>query len=114
MNTLAQQTCHHHPDRPAAAKCRKCGHFVCRECVTEYEGIMICGACLRAPEEVAPERKGLSLAWLSRGIAGLVGCLLAAIVFAVLGIFLARIPSNFDPRFPDPEPAESRNERALP
>ena len=95
---LAAATCHHHPSRPAAAKCRRCGHFICRECVTDHAGVMTCGACLRELEAPVAEPKRWRLGWLREVAAAAVGFVLLVLAFAFLGLALSRLPDSFDPR----------------
>ncbi len=47
MVSLIHQRCFNHSRREAAARCPECGHFYCRECITEHEDRVICAACLK-------------------------------------------------------------------
>jgi hypothetical protein len=44
--------CLNHPRREAAARCTSCGQPFCRECVTEFEGRMVCSPCYREKSQV--------------------------------------------------------------
>ena len=94
MPSLVQQRCFYHAQRPASARCPRCGRFFCRECVTEHSGQVVCAACLRKPatETVSrspwPARVGL-------GLASLGGLLLAWLAFYALGQYLLTLPSQF-------------------
>jgi hypothetical protein len=55
--TFQQAHCLNHPRREAAARCTSCGQPFCRECVTELDGRMVCGACHRAKLEVKEKPK---------------------------------------------------------
>src|SRR2546429_9979935 len=59
-SNLIHQRCFNHALREAAARCPECGHFYCRECITEHEDRVICANCLAklaAPRLM--ERRGL-------------------------------------------------------
>jgi len=45
-SNLIHQRCFNHALREAAARCPECGHFYCRECITEHEDRVICATCL--------------------------------------------------------------------
>ena len=47
MATLVQQRCFVHPSREAASRCVECKRYHCRECVSDYQGRLVCAACLR-------------------------------------------------------------------
>ena len=44
--SLIHQRCFNHALREAVARCSECGHFYCRECITEHEDRVICAGCL--------------------------------------------------------------------
>src|SRR5262245_40860810 len=54
---LQRAPCLNHPRREAAARCTSCGQPFCRECITELEGRMVCGACHRAKTQVKEKGK---------------------------------------------------------
>jgi hypothetical protein len=91
---LIHQRCWHHPAREAVVRCPECRRFYCRECVTEHLGRMMCAACVaRLADRAGVEaRRSLSVASIASALGGL---LLAWLVFYYLGLFLARIPSDF-------------------
>ncbi len=47
MPALASQRCLNHATREAVARCPECGHFYCRECITEHDDRVICASCLK-------------------------------------------------------------------
>lgn len=51
---LSRKRCFHHPTREAVAVCPECGHYFCRECITEHEDRVICAHCLEAAHSHAP------------------------------------------------------------
>ena len=55
MQELVTQRCFRHRRREAAARCRGCRRFYCRECVTEHEGRLLCSACLAV--QIRPEKR---------------------------------------------------------
>ena len=46
--SLQQTRCLLHPAREAVARCKGCEEYFCRECVGEYEGVMLCSSCLES------------------------------------------------------------------
>jgi hypothetical protein len=46
MTAVAHQRCLHHHEREAVARCPECGHYFCRECITEHDERVICASCL--------------------------------------------------------------------
>ena len=91
---LTRKRCFHHAQREAAARCPECGHFYCRECVTEHDGRLLCTACLRklsAPKERRPLRLGFLWRPLQLGL----GLGLAWAAFYVLGLVLLQTPAEW-------------------
>ena len=73
---LTALRCANHDTREAVCRCPECRRSLCRECVTEHEGRLVCAPCLaRAARDRAPRRSnrraleaamlvgGLFLAW---------------------------------------------------
>lgn len=105
--------CRFHPERPAAAVCRRCAAAFCRECVTEEAGAMICGPCLRGPAEAAAAvgAKGLLLhLFLTLACLAL---LFFMFFFAARWLALLPGPSSELPRRPAPSAASPRVRRVL-
>ncbi len=50
MTTLSARRCFVHTEREAVCLCTSCGRPHCRECVSEYEGRMMCAACAHVSE----------------------------------------------------------------
>lgn len=97
------QTCHHHRDRPASAKCPSCGRLFCRECVTEHADRILCVDCLAASGEESRPRPQRSLST----VAAFLGAFIMVWVgFYLLGVILARIPVEYH----DPAPWMERQE----
>ncbi len=93
MSSLADQRCWHHPTREAVVRCPECRRFYCRECVTEHLGRMICGSCVALATRTGVQAgRFRAVLWVTFALGGLV---LAWLVFYYLGVFLARIPSDF-------------------
>jgi hypothetical protein len=91
---LQHSVCLNHPRREAAARCTSCCQPFCRECVTEFEGRMVCGACYRElskPKE-KPKRDWFPLTTTLQAVLGLAGLWFIA---WLLGELLLYIPSNF-------------------
>jgi hypothetical protein len=92
MSSLIHQRCFNHVGREAVARCPACGHFFCRECITEHDDKIICAACLAALARAAP-RPARGAGWLRRAALGLVGFVLAWFFFYVLAQGLLQLPS---------------------
>jgi hypothetical protein len=94
MRALAHQRCLNHVGREAVARCPECGHFFCRECITEHDDRIICSSCLRkltAPPAAKPRK--FTAAWCA--LAAVAGLWTAWIFFFLVGHFLVQIPSKF-------------------
>jgi uncharacterized paraquat-inducible protein A len=94
MEAISRQLCLHHPAREAVARCPECGHFFCRECITEHEDRVICADCLkrlaRAPSKPRERLQGLRrLAFCGLGF------LLSWLFFYETGRVLLLIPTSF-------------------
>jgi hypothetical protein len=85
--------CFLHGDRVAVARCGSCGRHFCRECVTEHEGRMICGGCLR--RGAGPKRAARR--WL-RGVGAVAHTVAAVFVawlfFHWIGLIMLEIPTS--------------------
>ncbi len=94
MHDLAHQRCFNHAQREAVARCPQCGHYFCRECITEHDDRAICAACLRKLTGTRPLRR--------RAFAGLLhfsecvlGILAAWFFFYLIGEGLLALPNSF-------------------
>lgn len=93
--SVAQTRCLNHAEREAAVRCPGCGHFFCRECVTEHKRRFLCARCIAAETEArsgAPSGRIAALRPLMRLVLGLLALWL---VFCVVGWALLSIPSTF-------------------
>jgi hypothetical protein len=91
MPSLIHQRCFNHAGREAVARCPACGHFFCRECVTEHDDKIICAGCLaKIAREPPTRRRGLG--WVRRVALGLVGFIVAWFFFYILAQGLLQIP----------------------
>jgi hypothetical protein len=94
VSNLAQQRCLNHAEREAAARCLGCGHFFCRECVTEHDDRVICALCLRRlARGPGGRRRGLS--WVAPAGRCLAGLAAAWLFFYLLGEALASLPASY-------------------
>ena len=93
-SALTQQRCLNHSEREAAARCPECSHYYCRECATEHDGRVICASCLK---KLAEEKKTqlAPMASLGRLAGGMTGFLLVWLLFYMIGLGLAGLPSEF-------------------
>lgn len=60
---LAHQRCFSHPAREAVCRCPECARFFCRECVTDFEGRLLCAFCIRrlaVRAQTSPRRRWLA------------------------------------------------------
>src|SRR3954471_10181065 len=56
---LLGQRCANHELREAVCRCPQCRRSLCRECVTDHEGRLVCAACLRiSTRSAAAPRRG--------------------------------------------------------
>lgn len=94
MPELAQQRCFNHAAREAVARCPGCGHFFCRECVTEHDDRVMCAACLHKLAHV-PLLQRRGFARTLRVGQCLLGLLLAWFFFYLIGEALLALPSSF-------------------
>jgi hypothetical protein len=94
MHDLAHQRCLNHAEREAVARCLACGHYFCRECITEHDDRVICASCLRKLVRVPLlQRRGFgSLVRLSQCALGL---LVAWFFFYLIGEGLLALPTSF-------------------
>lgn len=92
MSSLTEQRCWHHAEREAVVRCPACQRFYCRECVTEHLGRMMCANCVASMSAVREARPVRRVFWTFLALGGF---LLAWLIFYYLGVFLARIPSDF-------------------
>ena len=94
MPSLAHQRCLHHDTREAIARCPECGHFFCRECITEHDERVICASCLKKIAHAAeqPARRRWNLWPVLQGGSGL---MLAWLIFYVIGRILLALPDSF-------------------
>ncbi|MDF9833517.1 hypothetical protein M2103_001744 [Ereboglobus sp. PH5-5] len=94
--------CTRHSEREAAACCAECGLPFCRECVSEYEGRLLCAACLEkivanAKADADGSNRGLfaltadsvkRAASLAAGVAWLWLC------FYLAGLLIEKLPQS--------------------
>lgn len=94
MPDLSQQRCLNHALREAVARCPECGHFYCRECVTDHDDRIICASCLK--KLVAAGRHArfpiASFRLLAQSLAGIV---IIWLFFYLIGSTLISIPAAF-------------------
>jgi len=92
-SSLIHQRCFNHALREAAARCPECGHFYCRECITEHEERVICANCLG---KLAAPRLTERPAFIGivRGAQVLIGLFTACVFFYLCGRVLLSIDSS--------------------
>lgn len=94
MPELVAQRCHVHLDREAAARCPACGHFFCRECVTEHEERVICTACLKQ-QTATKKRRRWPLRSMVRSLIAVGGVAWCWLTFVWIGRVLLAMPDKF-------------------
>ncbi len=92
---LLHARCFHHPEREAVARCPACGHFYCRECITEHENRVICAECLAAETGTAAVRPAPWRDRIRRAGTALASLMLLWVLFWALGRLLLAMPSDF-------------------
>lgn len=95
MSALAHQRCTLHAGREAVARCPLCGHYYCRECVTEHEGRVICAQCLREISRTKNERRRRWMGGFLRVGQWILGLWLGWLFFYGVGQMLLKIPDSF-------------------
>lgn len=91
---LSQQRCRNHAQREAVARCPGCGHYFCRECITEHEDQVRCAECLgKAARRPLLQRRGFASARYA--LQCLLGLMVAWFFFHLLGELLLALPSSF-------------------
>ena len=94
MRELSQQRCYHHARREAAGRCMGCGHFYCRECVSDHERRLMCADCLRKLGDtktgMLKPRPGLFAA-----LRIVVSVVVLWMCFYLLGSMLFSMPNDF-------------------
>ncbi len=93
--TLRHARCHFHKEREAAARCPHCGRDFCRECITDFDGVVYCRPCLAAFHAQAARDAGWR-AWV--GAALILGA--AVLVQAAVFLALLRPLANLNPGRP--------------
>src|SRR5438309_9617850 len=92
--SLARQRCFNHGRREAVARCPECGHFYCRECITEHDDRVICANCLKAFAK-QPLRARRSFVGIIRALQLLTGLLMVWFFFYLFGQTLLSMDSSF-------------------
>ena len=91
---IQRALCLNHPRREAAARCTSCGQPFCRECVTEFQGRMVCGACYKQKTQLKekPKRDWFVVTTTLQALMGIAGLWFTA---WLLGQILLNTPSSF-------------------
>ena len=92
MISLKNLRCKNHPEREAVAKCNICGHFYCRECITEHNGKMVCGNCIR--EQTLDKNQFSSKLSFKQLIIFLLTFLMLWLTFYISGEIIYKIPQT--------------------
>jgi hypothetical protein len=93
MHNLALQRCFNHAQREAVARCPRCSHYFCRECITEHDDRVICAACLRNLAKAKPAQRRV-FAGVVRGCECLLGLVLVWFFFYLIGEGLLASPAS--------------------
>jgi hypothetical protein len=93
-SVLQHAHCLNHPRREAAARCTACGQPFCRECVTELDGRMVCGACHRT-KTAAKEKPERDWFLITTALQALLGLALLWGGAWFLGRLLVSTPTEF-------------------
>lgn len=94
FKSLTEQRCFNHAEREAVARCLECGHFFCRECVTEYEDRLLCAGCLGQVTRRS-DRRTKRRTFVARAIQSLAGFILLWGIFYLMGLGLLALPTSF-------------------
>ncbi|MDB6055953.1 MAG: rhomboid family protein [Verrucomicrobiales bacterium] len=93
-NTLIHARCLNHGDREAVARCPECIQFYCRECISEFNGRVVCSSCLKKSTGIENKKRG-SLAWLLIPFYLGIAIFVSTLFFYTIGQALIKIPSSF-------------------
>ena len=92
----AAEKCWNHHEREAVARCPRCGHPFCRECVVEHDDRVICAGCLaRLTSAVPKAQRQWSFRPIGRVVGTVFGLLVAWFVFFSVGRMLLSIPDRY-------------------
>jgi hypothetical protein len=92
MSAVVMHRCFLHDAREAAGRCKDCARFFCRECVTDYDGRILCASCIRArvsAVNLGSEGRRRFPALFRNGLAALSALLIAWATFYLAGVILA-------------------------
>lgn len=93
-SNLIHQRCFNHSQREAAARCPECGHFYCRECITEHDDRVICASCLKKSVKASfTKRQGFG--GVVRALQLLAGLFTVWLFFYFFGQALLSLDSSF-------------------
>lgn len=95
MQSVSTFRCLNHSSREAAARCLQCGHYFCRECVTEHDGRLVCAGCLKSVSRTNRVKSFLIRNLFSLTCYSIFALLLSWYFFYTIGRLLVRIPSAF-------------------
>jgi hypothetical protein len=90
---LSQERCRNHARREAVARCPECGHYFCRECVTEHDQRLLCASCLSQASPPGREARHY-LPQFGRLVLLLASLLTLWLLFYGLGAGLTKIPAT--------------------
>jgi len=91
---LHRAECLNHIGREAVARCPSCSQYFCRECITEYNGRMLCNPCYTARTQVQ-EKPARDWFILTTSIQAFLGLGLLWFTAWLFGRILVNIPSDF-------------------
>lgn len=92
--SVAVRRCTRHQEREAAARCRDCAHYFCRECVTDHDNVVLCASCLSKRAQAKTKSKEGVLSRLRRPALIAAGCLLTWLLWYQFGRLLLSIPQD--------------------
>ena len=93
-DTFKNRRCANHATREAVARCPACKKDLCRECITEHKGKMLCTDCLKSTTaKKEAERKKLEFALL--GLLFVAGMIVSFYFFFGIASILEKIPDKF-------------------
>ena len=90
---IARQKCYNHASREASGRCMDCRKMFCKECVSTFEGRLLCAACLA--EKGAATETHRSWGAVVAPLQLLGGIVALWLVFHGTASLLTVIPSSF-------------------
>ncbi|MBN4074097.1 rhomboid family protein [bacterium AH-315-E10] len=95
MNPLTSKRCFNHESREAAARCKECQDYFCRECITEHQFKIYCAKCHTVLFAKKESKARHFIAPMISLFSFIVAVMILWMSFYVIGVILKQIPAEF-------------------